>query len=160
MVPRGPKRPYKAPKMASETDFGLILVDIFLLMVVVLLLFGVFGGGFRLEPTVEQGQDQTQGAAKDAESQSTEQNNAKPTYPLPPGLGVHGGPDVGGIDVVPWNNRLYNKHHRMPNQLPVKPMRNWKGKGKKQTMVPPCRRSCRILTRSCMRVCRCVSIHR
>ena len=45
MGPRRPKKPQEAPKTASKTDFGLILVDFWLFF---RLFFGCFGGSCRL----------------------------------------------------------------------------------------------------------------
>ena len=44
-APRAPKKPQEAPKTASKTDFGAILVDFWLIF---WWFFGWFGGSFRL----------------------------------------------------------------------------------------------------------------
>ena len=44
-APRAPKKPQEAPKTASKTDFGTILVDFWLIF---WWFFGWFGGSFRL----------------------------------------------------------------------------------------------------------------
>ena len=83
----------------------------------------------------EQEQGIGQETQETTESKTTEQRSdiARPVARDPY---LHGGPNVGGIDIVPWGDRLYNKHHKVPYNLPVQQMKNLKGRGKNGKWYP------------------------